>query len=127
MFHAATAYLPSTFSMYTTMLGIATFIEKPTARTLRTVEGVVWFALGGLLGWPFSTLMILPFIVQHLLVRFRINGLIRTFRVFIDAAFAVLGVLVTIFDLPYMNGKTVNPVSRQLSPPLTHGHIRNFK
>ena len=107
LFHAATAYLPSTFSMYTTMLGIATFIERPTARALRTVEGVFWFALGGLLGWPFSTAIALPFIVQHLLVWFRTSGLIRILRVFLDAVLVVLGVLVTTPELP-MNGKTVD-------------------
>ena len=95
MFHAATAYLPSTFSMYTTMLGIATFIERPTPRT---VEGVLWFALGGILGWPFSTAIALPFLVQHLLVWFRTSGLTRILRVFIDAVLVVLGVLVTTLE-----------------------------
>ena len=81
--------------MYTTMLGIATFIERPTPRT---VEGVLWFALGGILGWPFSTAIALPFLVQHLLVWFRTSGLTRILRVFIDAVLVVLGVLVTTLE-----------------------------
>lgn len=62
MFHSATAFLPSTFAMYTTMLGTAAFIRR------RTVWGIFWFALGGLLGWPFSMAMCVPFIAEDLIV-----------------------------------------------------------
>jgi alpha-1,2-mannosyltransferase len=64
MFHAASAFLPSTFAMYTTMLGMAAFIGR--RRGFRTAEGVFWFALGGLLGWPFSMAMCIPHIAEEL-------------------------------------------------------------
>ena len=63
MFHAAAAFLPSTFAMYTTMLGTAAFIDR--RRGFRTAEGVFWFALGGLLGWPFSMAMCIPHILEE--------------------------------------------------------------
>lgn len=61
MFHSAAAFLPSSFAMYTTMLGSAAFLER------RTPQAVVWFALGGLLGWPFSLAMCVPFVAEDLL------------------------------------------------------------
>lgn len=62
MFHSAAAFLPSTFAMYTTMLGTAAFLRR------KTVRGVFWFALGGLLGWPFSLAMCAPFVVEEVVV-----------------------------------------------------------
>lgn len=64
MFHAATAFLPSTFAMYTTMLGMVAFIDR--RKGFRTAEGVFWFAVGGLLGWPFSMAMVIPHIAEEL-------------------------------------------------------------
>ncbi|BFZ62435.1 mannosyltransferase [Saitoella coloradoensis] len=55
MFNASAAFLPSSFSMYTVMLGLATALERPSLS--RPVWGLFWFALGGLLGWPFSLAM----------------------------------------------------------------------
>lgn len=62
MFHSAAAFLPSSFAMYTTMLGSAAFLQRRSAR------GVLWFALGGLLGWPFSLAMSVPFVAEELVV-----------------------------------------------------------
>jgi len=64
MFHAAATFLPSTFAMYTSMLGTAAFVDR--RRGFRTAEGVFWFALGGLLGWPFSMAMCVPHVVEEL-------------------------------------------------------------
>lgn len=64
MFHAAAAYLPSSFSMCTTMLGVAAFMDW--RGRLRTVEGIAWFAVGGIIGWPFSLLLAVPFLLEDL-------------------------------------------------------------
>ncbi|KAF2495529.1 hypothetical protein BU16DRAFT_550235 [Lophium mytilinum] len=63
MFHASAAYLPSSFAMYTTMLGFSAFMDWRGG--LRTAEGIFWFAFGGLIGWPFSTALVLPFLVEE--------------------------------------------------------------
>ena len=44
MFHASVAYLPSSFAMYTTMLGIADFMEWRGG--LRTYHGIFWIGFG---------------------------------------------------------------------------------
>ncbi|KFX96994.1 hypothetical protein V490_03041 [Pseudogymnoascus sp. VKM F-3557] len=63
VFRASTAFLPSSFAMYTTMLGMAAFINW--RRGLRTAQGVFWFAVGGVLGWPFSVALSVPFLVEE--------------------------------------------------------------
>ena len=66
MFHAATAYLPSTFAMYSTMLGVAAFMDWRGG--LRTAQGIFWFGVGGILGWPFAAALVLPFMLEELLI-----------------------------------------------------------
>jgi len=102
MFHAATAYLPSTFAMYTTMLGMAAFIDRHHSEGRRVVGGVFWFAIGGLLGWPFSMAMVAPFTVKRFLVGIGSNGIGHTLGVFIKAALGALGVLVGSRDPRYI-------------------------
>jgi alpha-1,2-mannosyltransferase len=93
MFHAAAAFLPSTFAMYTTMLGMAAFINRQ--RGLRTVQAIFWFALGGLLGWPFSMAMCIPFILEELFMGVISWGLVPTVFRFIKGGIASLFLLVS--------------------------------
>lgn len=62
MFRASTAYLPSSFAMYTTMLGMAAFINWRGG--LKTAQAIFWFAVGGVLGWPFSVALAAPFLME---------------------------------------------------------------
>lgn len=64
MFHASAAFLPSSFAMYTTMLGMAAFMNWRGG--LKTAHGMFWFSLGGILGWPFSLALCIPFILEEL-------------------------------------------------------------
>lgn len=48
--------------MYTTMLGMAAFINWRGG--LRTAQGIFWFAVGGVLGWPFSIALSAPFLFE---------------------------------------------------------------
>jgi alpha-1,2-mannosyltransferase len=66
MYHAAPAYLPSTFAMYTTMLGFSAFMDW--TRGIRTAEGIMWFGIGMTLGWPFAGALVLPFIAEEALL-----------------------------------------------------------
>ena len=90
MFHASVAFLPSTFAMYTTMLGTAAFMDRGGA--FRTARGVFWFAFGGLLGWPFSMAMCVPFVLEELIM-----GLtsFAAPRFLIEGGMIFLGVLVS--------------------------------
>lgn len=64
MFHASVAYLPSSFAMYTAMMGAAAFMYVKDG--LKTTEGIMWFGVGATVGWPFSAALILPFIPDEL-------------------------------------------------------------
>ncbi|KAI0012988.1 Alg9-like mannosyltransferase [Xylariaceae sp. FL0662B] len=62
-FHASTAYLPSTFAMYMSLLGTAAFMNWRGG--LRTSWGIWWFAVGGILGWPFASALSAPFLIEE--------------------------------------------------------------
>ncbi|GAB7352233.1 hypothetical protein MBLNU459_g2706t1 [Dothideomycetes sp. NU459] len=66
MFHASISYLPSSFSMYTTMLGLAAFMDWRGG--LRTAQGIMCMLSGAFLGWPFALAMIAPFAVEELML-----------------------------------------------------------
>lgn len=92
MFHSAVAFLPSTFAMYTTMLGMAAFIRR------QTVRGFFWFAVGGLLGWPFSLAMCVPFLLEELVVGAVEGRLAGTLGRFIKGGLVSLTLLVSIIS-----------------------------
>ncbi|KAI1412266.1 glycosyltransferase family 22 protein [Hypoxylon sp. FL1857] len=62
-FHASTAYLPSSFAMYTSLLGAAAFMNWRGG--LKTSWGIWWFAVGGILGWPFASALCAPFLLEE--------------------------------------------------------------
>lgn len=62
-FHASAAYLPSSFAMYACMLGAAAFMNWRGG--LKTTMGIFWFAIGGVLGWPFAAALCAPFLVEE--------------------------------------------------------------
>jgi alpha-1,2-mannosyltransferase len=66
MFHASTAYLPSSFAMYATMLGTAAFMNWKGG--MRTAQGIMWFGIGATLGWPFAAALAAPFIAEEIFV-----------------------------------------------------------
>ncbi|KIV94903.1 hypothetical protein PV10_02624 [Exophiala mesophila] len=65
-FYASAALLPSSFAMYTSALGLTCFIDRRAG--LKTASGIMWFAIGGLLGWPFAAALILPFVAEDFLI-----------------------------------------------------------
>ncbi|KAL6715177.1 mannosyltransferase [Lecanora helva] len=64
MFHASVAYLPSSFAMYTSMMGLAAFLS--TWSDSKTRQGITWFGIGATVGWPFSAALILPLFADEL-------------------------------------------------------------
>lgn len=96
MFHASVAYLPSSFSMYTAMLGTAAFMNWRGG--LKTAEGIMWFGIGGIVGWPFSTALIFPLVAEDLCLAFLIgewseviyrylDGIVRSVIVMVSKSF----------------------------------------
>jgi hypothetical protein len=65
MFHASASFLPSSFAMYTTMLGMAAFMNWRGG--LKTALGMFYFSIGGILGWPFAIALSAPFLLEELI------------------------------------------------------------
>lgn len=97
-FHSATAYLPSSFTMYTGMLGAASFMNWRGG--LKTASGIAWFALGAIVGWPFAGALILPFAVEEGLLLLMSLGDTDSFldglRRLLKGGLAAAGILVSI-------------------------------
>ena len=68
MFHASAAFLPSTFTMYTSMLGLAGFLDIRGGP--KTAQVIMWFGLGAIVGWPFAGALIIPLLVEELVIGF---------------------------------------------------------
>ncbi|KAJ5091457.1 GPI mannosyltransferase [Penicillium alfredii] len=68
MFHASTAFLPSTFTMYMNMLGLAAFLDSRGGQ--KTAQGIMWFGLGAIVGWPFAGALIVPLLAEELILGF---------------------------------------------------------
>ncbi|KAG7122032.1 Alpha-1 like protein [Verticillium longisporum] len=62
-FHASTAFLPSSFAMYASMLGATAFMNWRGG--LKTSQGIAWFAAGAVVGWPFAGALCIPFLVEE--------------------------------------------------------------
>ncbi|GJN76666.1 mannosyltransferase [Purpureocillium lilacinum] len=95
-FHASAAFLPSSFAMYMCMLGAAAFMNWRGG--LKTSQGIFWFAMGGILGWPFAAALCAPYILEEVVFTFFsdkeafIESLIRLMRGVIS------GVIILFFD-----------------------------
>lgn len=68
MFHASTAFLPSSFTMYMSMLGLAAFLDWRGGR--KTAQGIMWFGLGAIVGWPFAGALLVPFLLEEVVIGF---------------------------------------------------------
>lgn len=63
------AFLPSTFTMYTSTLACAyAFIPSSTSNKTRTLAATVLFALGAIVAWPFALALAIPFVFEELFV-----------------------------------------------------------
>lgn len=66
IFHASTAFLPSTFTMYTGMLGLSAFLDLRDSH--KTAQGIMWFGLGSIVGWPFAGALMVPLLLEELIL-----------------------------------------------------------
>ncbi|ELU39400.1 asparagine-linked glycosylation 9 protein isoform a [Rhizoctonia solani AG-1 IA] len=69
MWNASTAFLPSTFAMYAvTAAASFAFAPPSSSRVQRTFAATLLFATGAIVGWPFSLLLAVPFVIEELTV-----------------------------------------------------------
>ncbi|RAH61370.1 hypothetical protein BO85DRAFT_456889 [Aspergillus piperis CBS 112811] len=66
MFHASTAFLPSSFTMYMSMLGLTAFLDWRDGQ--KTAQGIMWFGLGAIVGWPFAGALMLPLLLEEVVI-----------------------------------------------------------
>lgn len=91
-FYASSAFLPSSFAMYTSTLGLTSFMDWHGGS--KTAAGIMWFGIGALLGWPFSGALIIPFVAEDWLMAL-VGGIdiFETFRRYLDGFVRCLIVL----------------------------------
>ncbi|KDR85775.1 hypothetical protein GALMADRAFT_52757 [Galerina marginata CBS 339.88] len=66
---STTAFLPSSFTMYTSSLAFSYAFEPTSSnKNRRTLLATLLFATGGIIGWPFALALAIPFILEELLV-----------------------------------------------------------
>lgn len=82
-FHASAAYLPSSFAMYASMLGAAAFMNWRGG--LKTAQGIFWFAVGGVLGWPFAAALCAPYVAEEAIL-----AILSTKEQLIEAIYRVM-------------------------------------
>ncbi|RMD44423.1 hypothetical protein DV735_g737, partial [Chaetothyriales sp. CBS 134920] len=93
-FHASTAFLPSSFAMDFSALGLASFLSPPGPNGPYTARTIVYFGAGALLGWPFSAALILPLLASEWLTAFRLSGaLLATLRRHVEGVVICLVIL----------------------------------
>ncbi|KAF8495055.1 glycosyltransferase family 22 protein [Gautieria morchelliformis] len=69
MWNSSTSFLPSSFAMYANMLAFSYAIRLPNKfDNRRTVLATFFFATGAIVGWPFSLLVSVPFVLEELFV-----------------------------------------------------------
>ncbi|KAK5193472.1 mannosyltransferase [Exophiala xenobiotica] len=91
-FYASSAFLPSSFAMYTSALGLASFMDWHGGA--KTAAGIMWFGIGALLGWPFAGALIIPFVIEEWLITLIGQAdMFETFRRYLDGVVRCLIVL----------------------------------
>ncbi|CAN6613794.1 alpha-1,2-mannosyltransferase Alg9p [Trichomonascus vanleenenianus] len=80
MFHSSVAFLPSSFAMHAFTLALANYTSLQN-RSHAVVRGITWTVIGGLLGWPFCLVLVMPFGVNyfvHAVARKRFTALLAS-------------------------------------------------
>lgn len=103
MFHASASFLPSSFTMYTTFVGMSMFMNWRGG--LKTAQGIFCFALGGVLGWPFSMALCAPFLIEEAVFAFLsdkdavIESIMRVLRGVIAGILALVSDNILLLDI----------------------------
>ena len=79
--------------MYTTMLGTAAFMDWRGG--LKTNQGIMWFGIGAMIGWPFSAALIIPFVTEEFTLAWLVKDKSEIIWRFLDGTARCLVVLVS--------------------------------
>ncbi|KAL4866434.1 hypothetical protein BDV12DRAFT_187398 [Aspergillus spectabilis] len=99
MFHASVAFLPSSFTMYASMLGLAAFLDWRGGQ--KTAQGIMWFGLGAIVGWPFAGALLLPLVAEEAIIGFLSGNTGKVFVDILDGALRCLAILVAEVTVDY--------------------------
>ncbi|PWY94733.1 hypothetical protein BO94DRAFT_553616 [Aspergillus sclerotioniger CBS 115572] len=91
MFHASTAFLPSSFTMYMSMLGLTAFLDWRGGQ--KTAQGIMWFGLGAIVGWPFAGALVIPLLLEEVLIGFFSSNVRGVFLGVLNGAIRCLVIL----------------------------------
>ncbi|OJZ88535.1 glycosyltransferase family 22 protein [Aspergillus luchuensis CBS 106.47] len=91
MFHASTAFLPSSFTMYMSMLGLTAFLDWRDGQ--KTAQGIMWFGLGAIVGWPFAGALMLPLLLEEVVIGLLSSNVRGMFLSVLDGAMRCLVIL----------------------------------
>lgn len=78
--------------MYTSMLGLAAFLELRSGP--KTAQGIMWFGLGTIVGWPFAGALIVPLLAEQVVVCCFAGSLGPLLSTILDGAVRCLSILV---------------------------------
>ncbi|KAA8916012.1 hypothetical protein TRICI_001827 [Trichomonascus ciferrii] len=95
MFHASVAFLPSSFAMHAFTMALSNFVLPNNNSSI--VKGMLWTAVSGLLGWPFSLVLMVPFALNYFVstVTSDVKGLMRSvIKVLLGTAAILLSIFV---------------------------------
>lgn len=115
-FQAATAYLPSSFAMYCSMLGMSSFLDWRGGS--KTSSGVMWFGIGGLVGWPFAAALVLPFLLLEVIMAYITQEGIEFVRLVLGGVIRCTGIMV--------RTRSLVSVRRQLMKQLLQLAVETF-
>jgi alpha-1,2-mannosyltransferase len=92
MFHASAAFLPSSFTMYTSMLGLSAFLDW--RKSQKSAQGIMWFGLGAIVGWPFAGALLLPLLLEEVAIGFVSGNMRNVFLEILNGGLRCLAILV---------------------------------
>ncbi|PYH99717.1 hypothetical protein BO71DRAFT_446418 [Aspergillus ellipticus CBS 707.79] len=99
MFHASTAFLPSSFTMYMSMLGLTAFLDWRGGQ--KTAQGIMWFGLGAIVGWPFAGALVVPLLLEEIVIGFISSNIGGVVFSILDGALRCLAILATEIAVDY--------------------------
>ena len=77
------------------MLGMSAFMDWRVAS--KSAEGIMWFGISGVLGWPFASALVGFFLLEEVIVAFITSEATETVRRFIDGVVRSFVVMVRSF------------------------------
>lgn len=104
MSHASVALLPSSFAMQTTMLATLYSIDSISNdpdhsgdKLLLTVRTFTWFMIGGIVGWPFTLVLSIPFGIYTLISQY--SKLTNLFSIILKSIVNLITILIFVIGI----------------------------